>query len=229
MDDLDTAAPFSAPPDPLEQPTQLDIETAIAETPPSDAELEAALAEAVQAKAVLEEVAAPILEAEAGVAESRAAVEAAREAAAEIERVQVVETERERLAEEADEKRQVETRHFAEWAIAQDAAFASKNPDAATPEVRHGVIAMLRQEGISDEALQAAWTGLTGVNIRSAAMQQVILDAYRWRTRQAPVEQPRSVERPRHEYRPRVAVDDGESSLTPRAAARLLVANRRNA
>jgi hypothetical protein len=234
MDEAKLEAAIFEPVLPPAEPTQFDIEQAIAaepvrltslapvpepEGPPSDEQLVAEVERLATVREQLESALNPIAEAQSEADKARAAVE---EVKAEIDRVAALERQEQQVEQAGQAVALQRQQQYQSWAQANDHAFSNRYPDAAGKSA--GVLQMLKQEGFTDQGLQAAWAG-QGVPLRSAAMQALIYDAYRWRTQQQAT--PRAVEQPRPRqdyYQPRV-VDDG-GPLTTREAARLIARGR---
>lgn len=91
---------------------------------------------------------------------------------------------------EAAQKRQAAeySNRWNEYAATQDRMFAERIPDITDPakakKVMEGSADYLRDRGFNDSDLGALWNGQASISLRDARIQEIIVDAYRYREAQ---------------------------------------------
>jgi hypothetical protein len=90
-----------------------------------------------------------------------------------------------KLAQVDAQVRQESQQNLQKWAEVEDAKFIQQNPEfrdaANAPKLRQLVVEDLRHRGVTDTDLSALWNMQSGINIRDARVQSILLDAARYR------------------------------------------------
>src|SRR5262249_11977120 len=80
------------------------------------------------------------------------------------------------------------------YSKAEDAKFDKAHPEysdaAARMKAANGVVKMLEAEGVSREDIQKSFNGQMNFNLRSAAVQSILIDAMKFREAKANIARP---------------------------------------
>jgi hypothetical protein len=89
---------------------------------------------------------------------------------------------------------------YLDYAAAEDQKFEQKNPEFADPQqasaAQKAAVSYLHDLGFEDRQLAEAWSGRSQIDLHDHRVQQVLLDASRWRAAQARAREAQPAYRP---------------------------------
>jgi hypothetical protein len=92
------------------------------------------------------------------------------------------------LREAGQQREQIQSIQFQRFALEQDELFERAVPEIrgeGSRELQHAAFAVLRDVGLSEDEIKAAWSGGAMISLRDHRAQRIVADAARWRIAQA--------------------------------------------